>query len=505
MRTDLLYTSSIAEGSTASWHTRFNPAVLVVAGPVFLTRIYEEHPRLFNDVMIYPSNVFYPVGDDDRKYRVLNTSRAKYQHTFAVHRWHHLWLRQENDRSGGTGSVHGLSAHGQHHNKPHNGDGQYRAVAQRREQRDLSMIGNSTHGAYLYPILFGNVSAVVNAHGNLASSTWLAQSRVRDPARYFSQLQLRGANGVSEPAASIVSSVERAVFGSSFVGIRSQQLLFNIGVAWRKGDDLADVDRPSLEDITLAVVTFPRTEFDTSAPSYNRDWFYAGSHKIGTSIDGKTKVHVTYPHSKSAAAHSVMREVLVFLQVRAQANGDSKWLDTFVASVRSTTPRHGYHDSETVETVLMLPRQEQQEQHEGEFSLNVARLDTLDNNGWAQDLRLYYLVVTDVDACQGLGSHIHTTPRRCGVATVGPSGEARFTQLSVKFSVPFPRYVDGLVQVLLQPRNDGGSTHHFDDVHSTVVTRVGVTGFEATVARVDQVGGSWGQRLEVQYLAWVAG
>ena len=79
------------------------------------------------------------------------------------------------------------------------------------------------------------------------------------------------------------------------------------------------------------------------------------------------------------------------------------------------------------------------------------------------------------------------------------------SQLSVKFNVPFPRYVEGLVQVLLQPRNDGGSRHHFDDVHSTVVTRVGVTGFNATVARVDQVGDSWGQRLEVQYLAWVAG
>ena len=445
------------------------------AGPVFLTRIYEEHPRLFDDVMVYPSNVFYPVGDDDRKYRVLNTSRPKYHHTYAVHRWHHLWLRKENDRGEGPGSaipvhVRGVGEfHGQPHNRPHNGHGQYRAIAKRREIKDLSVVGNNTHSAYLYPILSGNISWAIDGH---SAETMLSKQGAREPCRYFSQLQLRGANGVFPPAPSVVSVVERAVFGSSFVGTSAQQLLFNMAVAFRKSDDLADVDRPSLEHLALAVATFPRDA--------DQDWFHAGSYKIGASTAGATKVHVTYPHSQAAASHSVMREVLVFLQVRAQANGDKKWLDTFVSSVHSVN-------------------------RSGEFDLNVARLDSLDNYGWSQDLRLYYLVVTDVDGCQGLGERTHRTPRRCGVATVrssdNRSSEPHRAQVSGLFNMPFPPAAEGRVQVLLQPRCESAAADH---VLSTVVTRVGLTGFDATVARVDRVGDSWGQRWEVQYVAWVA-
>jgi hypothetical protein len=29
-------------------------------GPVLLTKIFEKHPDAFMDVMVYPSNVFYP-------------------------------------------------------------------------------------------------------------------------------------------------------------------------------------------------------------------------------------------------------------------------------------------------------------------------------------------------------------------------------------------------------------------------------------------------------------
>jgi hypothetical protein len=445
------------------------------AGPVFLTRIYEEHPRLFDDVIVYPSTVFYPVGDDDRKYRVLNTSRPKYRNTYAVHRWHHLWLRKENDRSGGAGgtiAIHGQGL-GKGNDQPHNGDGQYRAIAQRREQNDLSVVGNSTHSAYLYSILSGNVSRAVDGRSTEARSGRFSQNGVREPGRYFSQLQLRGANSVSGRPASLVSAVQRAVFGSTFVGTRAQQLLFNVAAAFRKSDDLADVDRPPLEDLTLAVATFPRDG--------DHDWFHAGSHKIGTSTEGRTEVHVAYPHSQAAASHSVMREVLVFLQVRAQANGDENWLDTFVASVRSVN-------------------------RSGEFELNVARLDNLDRHGWAQDLRLYYLVVSDVDECQGLEGRTHSTPRRCGVVIVGPSDdrEPHCAQISGLFNTPFPPAAEGRVQVLLQARCESGTAHHYDDVHSTVVTRIDLSGFDATVARVDRVGGSWGQRLEVQYVAWVA-
>ena len=77
-----------------------------------------------------------------------------------------------------------------------------------------------------------------------------------------------------------------------------------------------------------------------------------------------------------------------------------------------------------------------------EFALNVARLDRMDNHGWKQQLGLYYLVITDVDACNARAAagakdaddaHGHTgktlsagpspaaVHRRCGVAKVGPS------------------------------------------------------------------------------------
>jgi hypothetical protein len=505
--------------------------------------------------------VFYPVVDDDRKYRELNVSRPKYRGTYAAHRWHHLWLRADDDRSGGAGSDrdsggkghgHGQGGGGGGHSGGHatnangrkaNGDGKYRAKAQRREQKDLSVVGNSTHSLYRYPLLSGGSGGGGGGGGDGRGGDppWLSKHGVREPARYFAQLQMRGANGAatgsssvsaSAVSASTLSMVERGVFGASFVGVRAQQLLFNTAVAWRKSDDDDDVDKPSVDELSLIVATVPRISTAAAAGTDEEEdddthWFVGGSHKIGTSKEGRTHLHVAYPHAvataggraaAAAAAHTVLREQLVFLQVRAQANGDKKWLDTFVASVRSVGGNSDDGSSDNDEPAAAAAagtgddaplgkegsaKEEVVEQGQGEFAVNVARLDNLDNYGWAQDLALYYVVVTDVDACSnGRGRR----RRQCGVATAGPSDSNRphLAHVSVTFHQPFPAEVAGRVQVLLQPRCESGAARHYNDVHTTVVTAVSTHGFNATVTRVDRVGGSWGQQLEVQYLAWAA-
>ena len=108
-----------------------------------------------------------------------------------------------------------------------------------------------------------------------------------------------------------------------------------MAVAWPKSDDTKDRERPSLDALRLTVATVPRTERNGSEIPL---WFVSSSAQVGGSGERVTHLHVKYPHRTAlgpTAAHSVMREQLVFLQVRAQANGDKKWLDTFAASVRS--------------------------------------------------------------------------------------------------------------------------------------------------------------------------
>lgn len=82
------------------------------------------------------------------------------------------------------------------------------------------------------------------------------------------------------------------------------------------------------------MATVPRTERNGSEIPL---WFVSGSAQVGGSGRGATHLHVKYPRTAliPTAAHIVMREQLVFLQVRVQSNGDKKWLDTFAASVRS--------------------------------------------------------------------------------------------------------------------------------------------------------------------------
>ena len=59
-------------------------------GPVLLTEIYEKHPMAYMDVALYPPNTFYPMRDNEDKYKPIDPTRLKYSQTYAVHRWHHL-------------------------------------------------------------------------------------------------------------------------------------------------------------------------------------------------------------------------------------------------------------------------------------------------------------------------------------------------------------------------------------------------------------------------------
>ena len=67
-------------------------------GPVLLTRVFEKHPEAYMDVMVYPSNVFYPLKDGDSKYKPIDPQRLRYAGSFAAHRWHHLWFGRHKDR-----------------------------------------------------------------------------------------------------------------------------------------------------------------------------------------------------------------------------------------------------------------------------------------------------------------------------------------------------------------------------------------------------------------------
>ena len=84
----------------------------------------------------------------------------------------------------------------------------------------------------------------------------------------------------------------------------------------------------------------------------------------------------------------------------------------------------------------------------------------------------------------------------------------RQTRQLAHVSVLFPEPFDAdtadtaQIQVLLQARCESGTSQHFNDVHSAIVTSVSRVGFNATVARVDRVVAAWGQALQLQYLAW---
>jgi len=77
-------------------------------GPVMLSEIYESQPMSYGDVAVYPSTAFYPLKDNHDKYKEIQPDDPKYRLSWAVHRWHHLWL-------------HGNKHH--HHHEHHDGGG----------------------------------------------------------------------------------------------------------------------------------------------------------------------------------------------------------------------------------------------------------------------------------------------------------------------------------------------------------------------------------------------
>ena len=77
-------------------------------GPVMLSEIYESQPMSYGDVAVYPSTAFYPLKDNHDEYKEIQPDDPKYRLSWAVHRWHHLWL-------------HGNKHH--HHHEHHDGGG----------------------------------------------------------------------------------------------------------------------------------------------------------------------------------------------------------------------------------------------------------------------------------------------------------------------------------------------------------------------------------------------
>ena len=433
-------------------------------GPVFLTRLYEEHPRLFDDAIVLPSHVFYPAEDNDVKYREIDIRRPKYNATFAVHRWHHLWLERKEDqplskRGGGGGG--GGGGHGRKKPKP-NGGGKFSAVAVRREQplQDVQF----PFGVPKQPgaQIFEQLVAAPRADGGAGST----DGNVVGVTLVGSQ---------SPDAGSRSSAI-------------SNKLLFNLASASKlKAEEREDQDKRQKEGQAAAagagavrivpVSVPPDAELNTS----NASLFLSGAWKMDSlSGHGTTHAHVRYPRVSGVGLP------MVFLAVRHQPNGKTEWKDTFVPQVRSVEKAG--------------PRDGDGEEHESEFGANVARLDVLSNAGWGQELLLSYLVIPDPDRF----NQAYSPAVACGSVVVGPSKKSAHghrAEATIAFSPPFP--ASARVQVLVQTRCDTTDSHHFDDVHSAVVTGISATEFNVTVVRVDRLGEGWGQKLELQWLAWV--
>ena len=54
-------------------------------GPMMLAELYEGKPEAYADVALYPSNIFYPLVDDEHKYDTVNGEQNC--------RWKHIWVK----------------------------------------------------------------------------------------------------------------------------------------------------------------------------------------------------------------------------------------------------------------------------------------------------------------------------------------------------------------------------------------------------------------------------
>ena len=99
-------------------------------GPVMLSELYESQPTSYRDVAVYPSVAFYPLKDNHDKYKAISKDEPKYHQSWAVHRWHHLWLHGKHHHHENSGSAAVELATWQTDTSGTNGDGNYHSVTQ---------------------------------------------------------------------------------------------------------------------------------------------------------------------------------------------------------------------------------------------------------------------------------------------------------------------------------------------------------------------------------------
>jgi mannosyltransferase OCH1-like enzyme len=99
-------------------------------GPVMLSELYEAQPTAYRDVAVYPSTAFYPLKDNHDKYKAISTDEAKFRQSWAVHRWHHLWLHGKHHHHDKSGSAAAAEVAWQADTGGLNGDGKYHSVTE---------------------------------------------------------------------------------------------------------------------------------------------------------------------------------------------------------------------------------------------------------------------------------------------------------------------------------------------------------------------------------------
>ena len=150
------------------------------------------------------------------------------------------------------------------------------------------------------------------------------------------------------------------------------------------------------------------------------------------------------------------------------------------------------------------------------FAVNVARLDKLDNSGWAQMLRLDYMawLPTPKPKSSEDRAALAALSYRSGISKAGHThkhkkvkGEPRSVRVHIPFDPPllFPIGSEpglyGAPQVVATMCGEAGQS--FPDVHAVVVHDIDAHGFNATVLRVDDLGHGWMSNIQVHWMAWL--
>eukprot|EP01043_Picozoa_sp_COSAG02_P020557 COSAG02_NODE_1018_length_15181_cov_18.026389_6_plen_528_part_00 len=123
-------------------------------GPVMLTELYESQPTSYRDVAVYPSVAFYPLKDNHDKYKAISMDEPKYQQSWAVHRWHHLWLhgKHHHHHHENSGTAAAEAATWQTDTSGTNGDGQYHSVT--KQMSPTPAAGSVSMSSSQPPLLF---------------------------------------------------------------------------------------------------------------------------------------------------------------------------------------------------------------------------------------------------------------------------------------------------------------------------------------------------------------